>query len=851
MHLCSADKNIPWNQVKALIQGRCENTEPFTCAACLASFENICLLHYHCIQHNGTGSYSFDSKTNTAFPRYDYHCKSSLVTDDDFDLDKHGDNVTILYGRPGNFGFNDGSMIDNEEEDKLEENCAECPDEDTDVTNNSHQKDAIGTVQIIDTEENNASTNSIPVEICNVTRTPEGWIVFEIAEDQLNLYNATADIVMQEISKHGDDWFLKAASGVTVIVPTSEPQASQENILPVTESIGGEHSEPTCSNGMTEPMHLNKCLEDCASGDENDCLSDTSKTSHIKAAENKNRQSFVAVSDKVKDIPETIHIGSLSVSTNVKFDKKTKEDRPSDAVITSLASRRPVRNRRLTAKFIDSEFVQDLPLFTGSQTHEPRKSETSMFSKQNSENETESQNGENNQSTFETGFFKNETSNEMITETSHCSNNGNDKSFTAAEGTGLDTSRTKKRIQKLKIKSKVLNVTKSRRTKSKNKSILGRDGKKKTHRCETCGKVGSIQMVRYHEQVHSGNAQFCCDVCNKRFYTKEALRSHMIQHGERKWKCPHCDAAFFKRNYLENHVLKHTGEDPFRHQCDLCGEKFKESYILRRHVKNYHNQIRDFQCRICKRMFFRADSRDQHEQRHYEAYLQCSYCPKKFKAKLDLRKHELTHTGDKQFFCPICMQGFGQIWPYYKHMWRIHNVQKDRAKEMRIKNPAIVNMRNINDEERTCGEEIILPPENRKIVQNEVKMIFRHRKSAEQQPVVENVNQNINQNHSVIYTDVHGNILEGVTFSSDVQESTNSINDNENYGNTDNTETDVTLDDTLVLNVEERMGQDGTIVINTNDIPEDGGSYIMLDDGQIVGSVVICSDNANTDLQYT
>ncbi|WAR05554.1 ZFP90-like protein [Mya arenaria] len=390
MHLCSADKNIPWNQVKALIQGRCENTEPFTCAACLASFENICLLHYHCIQHNGTGSYSFDSKTNTAFPRYDYHCKSSLVTDDDFDLDKHGDNVTILYGRPGNFGFNDGSMIDNEEEDKLEENCAECPDEDTDVTNNSHQKDAIGTVQIIDTEENNASTNSIPVEICNVTRTPEGWIVFEIAEDQLNLYNATADI------------------------------------------------------------------------------------------------------------------------------------------------------------------------------------------------------------------------------------------------------------------------------------------------------------------------------------------SHMIQHGERKWKCPHCDAAFFKRNYLENHVLKHTGEDPFRHQCDLCGEKFKESYILRRHVKNYHNQIRDFQCRICKRMFFRADSRDQHEQRHYEAYLQCSYCPKKFKAKLDLRKHELTHTGDKQFFCPICMQGFGQIWPYYKHMWRIHNVQKDRAKEMRIKNPAIVNMRNINDEERTCGEEIILPPENRKIVQNEL-----------------------------------------------------------------------------------------------------------------------------------
>lgn len=133
----------------------------------------------------------------------------------------------------------------------------------------------------------------------------------------------------------------------------------------------------------------------------------------------------------------------------------------------------------------------------------------------------------------------------------------------------------------------------------------------------------------------------------------------------------------------------------------VCFVFLREKYILKRHINNAHEGIRDFECDICHEKFFRADTRDNHRDRHFEAFLKCLYCNKMFKGQLDRRKHELTHTGEKQFFCPTCNQGFTQLWPYYQHMWRIHQITKEEAKEMRVKNPNIVKMRDKNEKDRS------------------------------------------------------------------------------------------------------------------------------------------------------
>lgn len=63
-------------------------------------------------------------------------------------------------------------------------------------------------------------------------------------------------------------------------------------------------------------------------------------------------------------------------------------------------------------------------------------------------------------------------------------------------------------------------VRKNARKRQKSQPLV----KRKDLKCETCGKVGSIGMIRYHKLVHSGHLRYSCDVCGKRFTNKPSLR---------------------------------------------------------------------------------------------------------------------------------------------------------------------------------------------------------------------------------------------------------------------------------------------------------------------------------------
>ena len=134
---------------------------------------------------------------------------------------------------------------------------------------------------------------------------------------------------------------------------------------------------------------------------------------------------------------------------------------------------------------------------------------------------------------------------------------------------------------------------------------------------------------------------------------------------------------------------------------------FRESYILKRHIKHVHENVRDYECDICHLRFFRPETRDNHRVRHFDPTIKCHYCPKLFKAELDRKKHELTHTGEKQFFCPKCSAGFSQLWPYYRHMWKKHNITKDEAKKIKIKNENLCGMKIISKDDIAGSGDIV------------------------------------------------------------------------------------------------------------------------------------------------
>ena len=103
-------------------------------------------------------------------------------------------------------------------------------------------------------------------------------------------------------------------------------------------------------------------------------------------------------------------------------------------------------------------------------------------------------------------------------------------------------------------------------------------------------------------------------------------------------------------------------------------------------MKHIHDNIRNHECDICGEKFFTSRILKVHRIRHYKPSVRCHYCPKVLKTESDRLRHELTHSGEKQFFCPKCSTGFSQLHGYYRHMLKQHSMCKEEAQKIKIRN---------------------------------------------------------------------------------------------------------------------------------------------------------------------
>ncbi|KAF4529523.1 hypothetical protein B566_EDAN015181, partial [Ephemera danica] len=63
--------------------------------------------------------------------------------------------------------------------------------------------------------------------------------------------------------------------------------------------------------------------------------------------------------------------------------------------------------------------------------------------------------------------------------------------------------------------------------------------------------------------------------------------AHMQRHeGNKDLRCDMCEKSFFTKNALFRHRRFHTGEKPF--QCDICGKKFADCSNRKRHRQQHH-----------------------------------------------------------------------------------------------------------------------------------------------------------------------------------------------------------------------------------------------------------------------
>ena len=93
-------------------------------------------------------------------------------------------------------------------------------------------------------------------------------------------------------------------------------------------------------------------------------------------------------------------------------------------------------------------------------------------------------------------------------------------------------------------------------------------------------------------------------------------------------------------------------------QCSFCSRQFYDKHGLKRHEMT-HTGEKPFKCPVCEKGFSQAYDLKQHELIHSkETPFHCKHCDKGFKQKSNMIKHERIHTGEKLFCCKVCKKRF-------------------------------------------------------------------------------------------------------------------------------------------------------------------------------------------------
>ncbi|XP_037083366.1 zinc finger protein 771-like [Pollicipes pollicipes] len=194
--------------------------------------------------------------------------------------------------------------------------------------------------------------------------------------------------------------------------------------------------------------------------------------------------------------------------------------------------------------------------------------------------------------------------------------------------------------------------------------------------------------VELHEPAAGGqvspHAELTCPICNKQFRNKYNLKRHSTVHADVKpFSCEFCTRAFRQKDHLKTHTRSGPTAAPLA--CAPCGLTFPCFTLFSEHRQQYHSDVGDNACRHCEFVFTTPTELRRHcRQAHPHPVKQefrCSVCGRDFPNGFNLRRHHLTHSGERPFGCDVCGKRFTQPSILKKHN-RVHEKKLPTLKDL-------------------------------------------------------------------------------------------------------------------------------------------------------------------------